>query len=260
MKRYLLVFILIPIISLSSRPIDDLLIASKNGDVGKIESILKKGNVDVNGFIKGSLPTEEEEAEVGFQFTPLHWAVKNNHLEAVKVLIKAGANINAVAGYSKETPIFLSLSPKKREIFKFLINSLADLKKTNSNGESILNLAVRERNLEAIKLLIDLKLDINHGGVGGETPLHEASADGYDEVVELIIANGAKLNIITRKSSNLDKGGNTPLHYATMFGKISTVKILLKHGADKTLRNGDGNTALDIAKKKGYKDLVKILE
>ncbi|AGS80769.1 ankyrin repeat protein [Leptospira phage vB_LbrZ_5399-LE1] len=260
MKRYLIIFILIPIISISSRPIDDLLIASKNGDVRKIESILKKGNVDVNGFIKGSLPTEEEEAEVGFQFTPLHWAVKNNHVEAVKVLIKAGANVNAVAGYSKETPIFFTLNPKKKDILNLLISAKADLSVLDSSGQTPLNSAVRYGYFKTSKILIELGSDINHKNIDGETPLHNASSRGYDEIVELLISKGAGVNLVTKKSSNIDSGGNSPLHYAAMFGRVNTVKILLSHGANKTLCNGDGNTPLDIAKKEGYKDLIKILE
>ncbi len=260
MKRFALFILFIPIFTLISHPIEDLLDASKKGDTKRIESILKKGKVDVNGFLKGSLPTEEEEVEEGFEFTPLHWAAKNNHLEAAKILLQYGASINAKGGYSRVTPVFLVLHPKKQELLRLFIAAKGDLAVTDSSGQTVLNAAVRKGYFETIKLLIEAGLDVNHPGAGGETPLHEASADGYDEIVEFLIANGASLNLKTHKTSNLNSGGNTSLHYAALFGKLHAAKILLKHGADKNIKNGDGEMAVDIAKRKNYSDLVKLLK
>ena len=47
-----------------------------------------------------------------------------------------------------------------------------------------------------------------------------------------------------------DRFGSTALHYAVMRGdNPAKVRLLLDHGADKTIRNRDGETALDWARK-----------
>ncbi|MGA2233825.1 MAG: ankyrin repeat domain-containing protein [Tepidisphaeraceae bacterium] len=55
--------------------------------------------------------------------------------------------------------------------------------------------------------------------------------------------------------------GTTPLHEAVEQGNIDTAKFLLAHGATSSnVKNEFGKTPTDIAKEKGFGDILGILE
>lgn len=60
--------------------------------------------------------------------------------------------------------------------------------------------------------------------------------------LDLLIKRGANINA----TNNL---GKTPLHVAAWNGNFTATEILLKNGADRTLKDDDGATPLDCAKK-----------
>jgi ankyrin repeat protein len=67
--------------------------------------------------------------------TPLHWAVINGELEIVKLMIKAGADLDAI-GEDGYRPVHEAISHKRLEILKILLDSGASCE-TDQNGESI---------------------------------------------------------------------------------------------------------------------------
>ncbi|KAK4220785.1 hypothetical protein QBC38DRAFT_493417 [Podospora fimiseda] len=54
--------------------------------------------------------------------------------------------------------------------------------------------------------------------------------------------------------------GMGPIHIAAGTGDVEMVKLLLEFGADKGLKDGYGRTAVELAGKKGKRQVVKILE
>jgi len=54
--------------------------------------------------------------------------------------------------------------------------------------------------------------------------------------------------------------GWTPLFYATRANKILAVKLLLISGADTSIRDTFGQSVLDIAKRKKYHEIMKLIE
>jgi ankyrin repeat protein len=61
--------------------------------------------------------------------------------------------------------------------------------------------------IEAIQLLLDLGIDVNAQASDGQTALHGAALQGYDDVIRFLAAQGAKLD-------TPDKDGFTPLDVA----------------------------------------------
>ncbi len=51
----------------------------------------------------------------------------------------------------------------------------------------------------------------------------------------------------------------TPLHYAAYYGKEEIVLVLLQNGADPNIRNNDNKTASDKAKEKGHSKIVSLI-
>lgn len=71
----------------------------------------------------------------------------------------------------------------------------------------------------------------------GGTPLHCAARGGQAEVIDYLVAQGAKVEA-------RDEHDRTPLHWAADDGEAMAVKRLIAHGADVNARDDDGNTPL----------------
>jgi ankyrin repeat protein len=76
----------------------------------------------------------------------------------------------------------------------------------------------------------------------GLTALHIAALKGYRDVAELLLANGANVNI-------KDNSGMTPLHIAAGFGNKDVVQLLLANKADLNASDNLGRTPLHMAAK-----------
>ena len=81
----------------------------------------------------------------------------------------------------------------------------------SSTGEDTLRTTGRQKTqaqaIEAIQLLLDRGIDINAAANDGQTAVHGAAMQGYDDVIRFLAAKGAALD--TR-----DKDGFTPLDVA----------------------------------------------
>lgn len=88
------------------------------------------------------------------------------------------------------------------------------------------------------------------------TPLLQAVMDGeLEKVREVLADNTEQLN--TTYAPN----GNTPLHVAALNGYVDIVRFLLEQpGLDTTHTNNEGKTALDLAREKGFAEIVQLLE
>lgn len=109
-----------------------------------------------------------------------------------------------------------------------------------------------------IQLYIESKPDFEQRCAGdspwhkstGMTLLHIAALNGDTSTIHLLADSGADINA-------LDISGQTPLHYAIDFDfvvatqddnmptELPTVLAVLQHNADDTIRNSDGETAID---------------
>jgi ankyrin repeat protein len=108
--------------------------------------------------------------------------------------------------------------------------------------------------------LIRAGADVNPQNSDGESPLHIAASYGLAQVVELLIGNGAEIDVGVghglqdEESSEADdeddyreppiNSGQTPLHLAAMRGHEEVVRILLDHGAEINARDDGDNTPL----------------
>lgn len=115
---------------------------------------------------------------------------------------------------------------------------------------------VLEGNVDAIKALSREGARLEWIDKEGKTPLIVASMDPrLYTVAKTLIELGANVNAYR-------PGGNagTPLHHAAKRGLDHMVKLLLMHEANPFARNDDCQTPLDVARAKGFINVVRAIE
>lgn len=119
----------------------------------------------------------------------------------------------------------------------------------NNRGEKPLDLAAQYGRLQVVQMLVRAHPELIHPYkkhydkkrvIFTHTPLHLASRNGHKHVVEVLLAAGIDVNIVTPSG--------TALHEAALCGKDSVVKTLLEFGTDLGVTDSEGRTALDLLK------------
>ena len=109
--------------------------------------------------------------------------------------------------------------------------------------------AAGEGNIEAVKQHIAAGTDVD-AKTGGETPLLWAARFGQSQVAELLIAEGADVNVKD------DAWGFTPLGYAVSRGHKESTELLIAEGAEVNAKDSDGSTPLHYAATKEVAELL----
>ncbi|GAB2217737.1 hypothetical protein Droror1_Dr00000946 [Drosera rotundifolia] len=122
--------------------------------------------------------------------------------------------------------------------------------------EELLQQQVECGNIDAIKTLRAEGAGLEYVDREGKTPLISACMrpELYD-VAKCLIELGANVN-----SYRPGRFGGTPLHHAAKRGLKRTVELLLSNGANALLINDDCQTPLEIARAKGFGEIVRALE
>lgn len=85
--------------------------------------------------------------------TLLHEAARANHPEGARLLINAGANINAVSVLGN-TPLHIAIREGGPEVIQELVNQNASLKIFNNKGETALILATEKKDIQNVNIII----------------------------------------------------------------------------------------------------------
>jgi len=140
---------------------------------------------------------------------------------------------------------------------KFLLSKGARLEDLGENYD--LNGAAFHGHWQLCQFLLEHGADANYAlPETGETALHaclsKANRPAANYIVELLLAQGANPNAQTKARAETGgfmrdafTKGETPLHRAAAFGNEQTIQLLLDAGADKTLKDGHGDSPLSWA-------------
>ena len=185
--------------------------AAASGDAEKIKALLEKGkNPDVRD---------------SYGRTPLHVAVFGGHHEAMRLLVAAGVDPNAL----------------------------------ENDRYDIVTIAAVNNDVPTLKLALELGASAeNITSRYDGTALIAAAHLGYAEVVQILIEAGAPLDHV----NNL---GWTALIESIVLGDggsrhIDTLRALVEAGANVNLTDRSGETPLSLARSRGYNKMVTILQ
>jgi uncharacterized protein len=219
--------------------------------------------------------------------SPLTKAVKANDVQAVRVLVKSGTDVNVRSG-DGSTPLLWAANNGSVEIARLLIankaavdaandfgitallqasrvgdSAMVDLllrsganpNKAHPEGETPLLAAARSGSVPAVRLLLTRGVDVNAAEkFQNTTALMWAAAEGHIDVVDVLIEAGADVNrqghitsLTDRNNADHPTGGFTALMFAARSGNEALVRRLVARGANVNLKNGDSASAAMVA-------------
>ncbi len=111
--------------------------------------------------------------------------------------------------------------------------------------------AARSGDIEDAREALNAGADPNYVGQSFMTPLYLATACGHEHIVHLLAERAATIDLSHRDT--------TPLMVAAEKGNKKLVRYLLDQGADPTLEDGEGKTALHLARTEGHAGIAKLL-
>jgi ankyrin repeat protein len=206
-----------------------------DGSVDKVKKNLQRKNININAL--------DESGN-----TALYYAVSQNHVQLIKLLVANGADVNIVSKNSGDTLLHTACGGEGDvEVVCLLISLGMNVNARNLSGETPLYLASQASSDDVVFILLEFGADPNIADKEGKTPLHQAF---FINVLNILLKRGANPNI-------RDTNGATALHVLSEDYVPSAVQSLIDYGADVNIKDNDGNTPLHVAHLENVKILLK---
>ncbi len=223
--------------------------------------------------------------------TPLSYIIEaksdelSEYSDITQLLLDNGADVVA-ADKQGLTLAHKAAAKGEKDIILLLLKHGASVDSKDNNGRTLLHFAagvslpgmVSRSNPDVVQLLLgkginvdevdsqlekllSTDIDVNVQDAYGMAPLHIAVSEGHRNIAELLIVQGARLDI-------KDNAGRAPIHYAAeavyMVGdpqewSIDMVRLLMDAGADINVKDDIGWTPLHYAAYTCKKYLVEVL-
>lgn len=212
--------------------------AIMTGTTSWVAAILEDARISGESQLRTTLDGEIEGALYNQQ-TPLLCAVHYGRKEMVELLLMHGANVNRKLSY---TPLHGACQRNQPTIAKILIDAGADINAKDSRGRTPLHVSCETKAASIAELLIESGADINAGDGSGSTPLHTACGHQDTTIVKLLLLFQADIDIDARNSRDV-----TPLHVACKQMDGTNAQLLIHAGADVNLRDKDDQSPLHFA-------------
>ncbi|XP_067946376.1 receptor-interacting serine/threonine-protein kinase 4-like [Watersipora subatra] len=186
--------------------------------------------------------------------TALHKAAARGNEELVKLLLEsnADANMTCRTGY---TPLHMAAIHGYDQIVTLLLTHGVVWTIESSNWHTTaLHMAATKGNRRLVQTLLELDNTTNRNKTEREclTPLHTAIIYGYNDIVEILLENGADANAI-------DWEGRTPTHYAAKSGNTIALELLIKAGAKLYKQDKHMMTCLHVAATANHSNSVSLI-
>jgi ankyrin repeat protein len=247
--------------------------------------------------------------------SPLHTAIMlNRDPEIIQTLLEGGADVS-IHNIDGKTPLFIAIEADRNSYIPLLLEYRSDIfavdnrgitpfemaaqnrdtltslitgetvLQDDNKGNTLLHLAIKKQlEPDIIGLILDKDARINARNKEGDTALHLAIRENYQETGELLLRRGA--NIFDPNASgesplyqafhntpgNLrewivnpdtlearDGLGNTMLHYVAQWKLDSVIPRIIQRGANLEAANATGETPLFVAAKYNSPSTIQVL-
>ena len=184
--------------------------------------------------------------------TPLMLAILNKQHKITQTLLKAGASVD-IRDKNGNTALILAAKMGLADEVEKLLNQGADISTGNHEGRSALWYGADTAKIEIARMLLNKGALPNTVDTSGHAPITRAILSQQPSIASLLIKHGSNLEYRTKSSRN------TLLMLASHVGSLSIAQLLIDEDIALDNRNIQGDTALLIATKRKFPEIVKIL-
>jgi uncharacterized protein len=192
------------------------------------------------------------------RYTGLHAAAHAGNTGAIEKLAARGADLNRRDGHGR-TPLHVATFARQRESIRALARAGAELQLLEHDRYDCVTIAAVADDEATLRVLLSLgaSAKLTTSRYDG-TALIAAAHLGHDGVVKQLIAAGAPLDHVNN------------LHWTAVIEAIvlgdggrrhqETLHALIQAGASLQLADREGRTPLALARSRGYREMVLMLE
>lgn len=190
-------------------------------------------------------------------YSGLHAAAHEGDLSEINRLISAGVDMEQTDGHGR-TALHIAAFASHDEVVTALARAGADPNRLENGKYDIITIAAVANDAEMVRTSVKAGGNAkNITSIYEGTALIAAAHLGNWESVEVLIKAGAPLDHV----NNL---GWTALIEAVVLGDggprhVKTAKLLIEAGADRSISDGNGKTPLELARMRGYDNIIRVL-
>ena len=213
--------------------------------------------------MKASKKTYREAGRVRKALEAFFTAAADDDVDALKRYLESAQQANDEVSESEvlldtldahdRTALHFAANAGGEECVEYILEACPEAAQAvDEDGATPLHLAVTGRQRSCAEMILEAGADVNRGDSSGVRPVHHAAGLGSVKLLELLIAAGADLTLMS--------GAGTPLHWAAGNGHLDAVRCLLDEGAACDSQNAQGVTpAIMAAARGGNGDIVALL-
>ncbi|XP_053500125.1 ankyrin repeat domain-containing protein 6b isoform X2 [Ictalurus furcatus] len=246
-----------------------LLVAAHKGQADNVVQLINKG---------------AKVAVTKYGRTPLHLAAYKNHIEVVRILLRAGCELD-IQDDGDQTALHRAAVVGNSDVITALIQEGCALDRQDKDGNTALHEVAWHGFSQSVKLLVKAGANIHAKNKAGNTALHLACQNGHAQSTKVLLLGGARpdcknnvgdtcLHVSARYNhvavirvllgafcsvAEKNQAGDTALHVAAMLNHKKTARVLLEAGADRNIQNNAGQTALDQARENNNPEVALLL-
>ena len=198
---------------LTAQPVDvDLLRAVEEGQVAAVKAALAVPGVSAN--------TADARGN-----TLLLLAARNGQVELLRLLLKAGADVNGRGG--DMPPLAAAALHGHTQAVQLLLRAHAQVNQVGANGRTALRNALELHHLDCAALLLAHGADFRSPDADGGNVLVMAVRSNQRDTLEMLLRQGVPADL-------RDSEGHSALYWADFYQRPELAALLRAHGADAT--------------------------
>jgi len=195
-----------------------------------LHSAAEEGNPELLAAVLKGSKADLNKPDSLYGLTPLMFAVRGKHREAVGMLLEAGAKPNRMDARNK-LPAVEAAGHGSTTVLALLLEGGASAQRPDGIGNTPLMAASLFGSLDTMTLVLEKKVPVDQPDSSGATALFKAVMSGRADKVRLLLENGAD-------AGHVDRSGRTPLMLASQLPHTQVIVPLLEqHGRS---MNGTG--------------------
>ena len=179
-------------------------------------------------------------------------AALNENVNLMSLHFDNNVDVNTVDSDGNSL-VHIAVKFNNQEMLNLLIEKSANLNRLNDQRMTPLHMAVSNKSLEIINTLLNQKVLANTKNNDGNAPIHTATIDNSEGIIKSLI------NYDMSCILSIDKNGYTPLILSTDLQNANLVELFLKNRADVNAKSNEDLIALQYSVTKPSLEITKIL-